>query len=227
MTAEFAVCECCYCGGRIEFDAAYIGSTTTCPHCTQEISLKSDPPKPKAIANLERVMILGLSSGEVIKARGVRLFNQPKLVALNQKKARIVELSGGVSTGIGSIGSLAWVAGTQLAIGMLESILTTSAHNHANRLFQEATQEEWELLQKAEFFEVSQIVNCNMPSPQTWWSEKREKTGMVSLNSKVPPPLTESNVLFVYDGSEFLMVKADCGNLFNVRWSDVVSHRLI
>jgi hypothetical protein len=220
---QFTICICKNCGGKIEFDSCHVGEVVNCPHCQEQITLESN------WAGNELNIELTLSSGQLIKVKSIKLYNQQQLVAINVKKAKIVSLSGGVSTGLGSIGSFTWVAASSLAIGFVESILSGSARIEAEKLLKELSDDEIKLRETSHFFPVNQIRLIGLPFPNAW-SSRKEVTTFIKRYSKEPankpPPLINVVLDFVHDGSEFITVINAEDKVISVRWDSVTSHSL-
>ena len=220
---QFIICVCKNCGGKIEFDSCHVSETVNCPHCQEQISLESN------WAGSELKVDLTLSSGQTIKVKSVKLYNQQQLVLINTKKAKIMSLSGGVSTGLGSIGSFTWVAASSLAIGFVESILSSNARIEAEKLLKELENEEIKLRENAHFFQASQIKFIGLLFPNSWSSSK-EVTSFIKRYSKEPinkpPPLINVVLDFVHDGSDFITVINTEDQIISVRWDSVTSHSI-
>lgn len=222
-TLQITICICKNCGGKIEFDSCHVGETVNCPHCQELIRLESN------WAGNELKVNLTLSSGQTIKVKSIKLYNQQQLVLINSKKAKIMSLSGGVSTGLGSIGSFTWVAASSLATGFVESILSSNARIEAEKLLKELENEEIKLREDAHFFPASQIKFIDLPFPNIWSSSK-EVTSFIKQCSKEttnkPPPLINVVLDFVHDGSDFITVITTEDQIISVRWDAVTSHSI-
>ena len=71
-----------------------------------------------------------LTSGAELKIKAVRLFDLHKLAAIESKKIQAAQANEGVSTGLGSFGSLGWVLASSVVIGAVEGVLSSSTVSH-------------------------------------------------------------------------------------------------
>lgn len=63
-----------------------------------------------------------LSSGQILKIKGVMLYPSEELGRIATIRAEAAQKLGGVSSGVGFIGSPGWAIGAGAALGLLENI---------------------------------------------------------------------------------------------------------
>ena len=68
-----------------------------------------------------------LDSGAELKIKAVQLYDEIALAELNSKKAEAMKMFKGVSTGLGSWGSIEWVLAASAVIGAAEAVLSAGA----------------------------------------------------------------------------------------------------
>src|SRR5258707_3807369 len=94
------------------------------------------PPQPPLLP-ADRLMLL-LSSGQTLKVRGIELFPAEELAKVAGLRGDAAQKLGGVSTGLGFIGSPGWVIGASAALGFLEAALSDGAKKSGLRLLSQA-----------------------------------------------------------------------------------------
>lgn len=190
------------------------------------------------------ILVFLLSSGQMLKVRGVKLFPVEIVTAISQLRQSAATKLGGVSTGIGFIGSPGWAIGAGAALGLLEGALSSVARKEGVRLLAEAEQKHLDMVRAAKSFPVSLIINRDQPNPAHWQVEiqgprrievanmSRSDLGNVLLRYKKDKSHITNGMLdvidthvFVHDGGEFLIVETDLGDL-HIRWPNVVAFSL-
>ena len=68
-----------------------------------------------------------LNSGEELKIKAIRLYDEVALARINSKRAEAMKTLKGVSTGIAPWGSIGWVLAASAVIGTVESVLSAGA----------------------------------------------------------------------------------------------------
>ncbi|MDF2115513.1 hypothetical protein PY365_08030 [Roseiarcaceae bacterium H3SJ34-1] len=145
-----------------------------------------------------------LVSGQTLLMQKARLYPIDRVQELGALYAKATNLTGGVSTGIGFLGSPSWVIGGALAMSLLEGVLSASARKQAVDVLAEAEAKRTSLLAAARAFSPSQISGVHVPDPARWIA----------------------NVvggMFIHDGGEFVTAETDFG-LRHIRWSSVTMY---
>jgi hypothetical protein len=107
-----------------------------------------------------------------------------------------------VSTGLGLIGSPAWVIGGGVALGLLEASLTSKANKEGAALLAQAGQLLDEMRSRAKFFDVDYISGNNLPTPESWSA-------------------SDGAIQFAVLGGEFLDIMTHDQTELAIRWSAV------
>lgn len=131
-----------------------------------------------------------LLSGAHLRIKCLRLYNKIDLARLNAKKAEAIRMLQGVSTGLGTIGSIGWVVAASAVIGAAEAAMSAGATSVGARLLDEAMQEERKLREEGIFLPVCKILEIEHPSPGLWrvgftWKEEREVEGVFTTKKEV------------------------------------------
>jgi hypothetical protein len=172
-----------------------------------------------------------LHSGTELKIKAVRLYDETALGQLNSKKAEAAKLFQGVSTGLGSIGSIGWVAAASLVIGAAEAALSAGASSAGVKLLEETIRAERKLRNEGVFLSIGKIQHIESPMPGLWRVP-------VTKNFEVTVPLPFDGIFgknkgltkietktissaFVHNGDEFIIVQTDSGSTCSIRWSSV------
>jgi hypothetical protein len=109
-----------------------------------------------------------LSSGAELKVKAVCLYDELDLGEISAKRSEGFKKLGGVSTGLGAIGSVEWVLAASVVIGAAEAILSSGASSEGKRLLQEAMLDDRRLRKKGVFCAVGQIKMIESPVPGLW-----------------------------------------------------------
>jgi hypothetical protein len=105
-----------------------------------------------------------LASGQSLKLRRVMLYNEEDVTEIATLRAQAMKSLGGVSTGIGFIGSPEWVLGGAAALGILEGLLSGAVKKQGVEALQKAKQKTEELAKAGVLFEASELLECPHPS---------------------------------------------------------------
>ena len=192
-------------------------------------------------------MVIVLSSGRQIEASKVRLYPEPELQKIVTLRSKAQEELGGFTTGIGFLGSPAWVLGSVAVLGVLESIVLDKKAKKGILLLKEAQKMHDDLQKKGVLFEISEIEGIENPDPANWRAESvyeisfdfssmgiKERGKFIeerSLTVRQARHLhgqiikEEVNASFTHDGDEFFWIEID-GQLTAVRWNFVESYQI-
>jgi hypothetical protein len=83
-------------------------------------------------------------------------------------RSKAIAKLGGVSSGIGFLGAPEWVLGGALAIGLLESMLSSSVHREGVQSLNQAAVESSNIRRSGTFIDVSYIKDREYPEPLYW-----------------------------------------------------------
>lgn len=89
-----------------------------------------------------------LSSGQTLKIQGVTLYPTESIAVISGLRPEAASKMGGVSTGMGFIGSPTWAIGTGAALGFLESVASDAAQKNGLKMFAEADRIQMRCLHK-------------------------------------------------------------------------------
>jgi hypothetical protein len=165
-----------------------------------------------------------LASGLELKIRAIRLYDEVTLAEINTKRAEVMKKFQGVSTGLGSIGSIGWVLASSVVIGAVEGILSAGAAASGANLLTDVIRMEQKLRAEGLFFAVGKIDNIETPVPGLWCvpynQKKRIKTG-VNFWSVEQFEVRDFPSAFINSGDEFLAVQTDDASVHLIRWGSV------
>ena len=147
-----------------------------------------------------------LNSGEELKIKAIRLYDELALAKLNSKRAEAMKMLKGVSTGIAPWGSIGWVLAASAVIGTVESVLSAGTTTTGAKLLQEVIQIERNLHQRGVFFPVAKIQYIGTPTPD-FWKAYRKKNHATSA--------------FIHNGDEFITVMTEDGLDCSIRWTAI------
>lgn len=171
-----------------------------------------------------------LVSGLELRIKAVRLYNEIALAEINAKRAEALKKFQGVSTGLGSIGSIGWVLASSVVIGAVEGILSAGSAVSGANLLTEVIRMEQKLRTEGLFFAVGKIENLETPVPGLWrvpYSEKKQvKTG-VNFWGDDKFELREIPSAFIHSGDEFLAFLEENGLVHMIRWTAVEQYTYI
>lgn len=152
---------------------------------------------------------LTLTSGASLCITKIKLFDAAALQRLATMRATAATQMGGVSTGLGAIGSLSWVLMASAAIGAVESAMSNAAAKQGAETFRNALTLERKIRQSASFFPVGMIDQIEHPFPGYW---------EVPAQPMAPPG-------FIHSGKDFVIVKNSEGTSTALHWSAVESYQ--
>ena len=165
-----------------------------------------------------------LVSGLELKIRTIRLYDEFTLAEINVKRAEALKKFQGVSTGLGSIGSIGWVLASSVVIGAVEGILSAGAAASGSNLLTEVIRLEQKIRTEGVFFAIGKIDNIETPVPGLWRvpysQKKRIKTG-VSFWGDEQFETRDFPSAFINSGDEFLAVQVEDDSIQLIRWATV------
>ncbi|MCP1850517.1 MULTISPECIES: hypothetical protein [unclassified Bradyrhizobium] len=123
----------------------------------------SSPPSP----SLEHALLL-LSSGQTLKVRAIELYPAEQLAKIAGLRAQAAQKMGGVSTGLGFIGSPAWAVGAGAVLGVLEAALSESSRKQALPTIKYAEELVMSLRATGQVFGIENIKHIEHPDPSVW-----------------------------------------------------------
>jgi hypothetical protein len=147
-----------------------------------------------------------LNSGEELKIRAIRLYDETALARVSSKRAEAMNLLKGVSSGIRPWESIGWVLATSAVIGTVESVLSTSASSTGANLLEEAIRAERNLHREGVFFPVGIIQFIETPMPDFWRAHAKIKNATSA---------------FIHNGDEFISVMTDDRSDCSIRWTAI------
>ena len=160
-----------------------------------------------AVPETPSIAAVLLASGHLLKVRGVALYPSAKLREIAQLRQMASQKLGGVSSGIGFIGSPAWAIGSVLALGLLERAVSNSAKKEGIAMLGQADALALTLLQAAILFPVGRLSNRDEPVPSLWSAKSND------------------GEQYAHDGGEFVTVDTSAG-LMKIRWQHVASYSI-
>jgi hypothetical protein len=191
----------------------------------------------------EFVPLLMLASGQALKMQQVMLYDRDEVVQIAAARAEAMKGLGGVSTGIGFIGSPEWAIGGAAALGLFEGLLSSAVQRKAAESLRMAEQRAEQLRTRGRYFDAVAIAGLDVADPFAWyaqevstrlvdvsemgWEERGKLFRVHKLNSadvidgKVSIPTRRR---FIHDARDFLNVMSDIGPI-SIRWSYVVAFR--
>lgn len=184
-----------------------------------------------------------LSSGQTLKIHGVTLYPTDSIAAISGLRSEAAAKMGGVSTGIGFLGSPTWAIGAGAVLGVLEGMASDAARKNGLRMFAEADRQTNALYAQGLLFRMRDVANSDRPLPGSWSSNalvddyesiaplsRKQQEAVLSQNRLTQADLVDGHLmpikrqrLYSHNGDEFLAVDTDFG-LINIRWSSVVGY---
>ena len=169
-----------------------------------------------------------LNSGSELIIKAVRLYSETALKELNSKKSEAMKMFKGVSTGLGSWGSLEWVLEASAVIGAAEAVLSAGAASAGASLLEEAIQAERKLRKEGVFFPISKIQFVENPTPGFWRAFVKQDIRVevpvyqiIQIKQKTKTQTTATTSAFVHNGDEFISVVTDDNAVSAIRWSAI------
>jgi hypothetical protein len=177
-----------------------------------------------------------------LKVHGIELYPAAELAKVAAMRADAARGLGGVSTGLGFIGSPGWVIGASAALGFLESALSEASKKSAIRLLAQAEEIAAAVRARGLLFRIEDIEQIDRPSPSAWMGNsiasqpvytgamkhydledflfKHGKRRADIIDNYVSVPVKQA---FAHTGEDFVVVDTELG-LMNIRWSSVVGY---
>jgi hypothetical protein len=183
--------------------------------------------------------VIVLTSGQTVQIKGIELYNAQSVVEIANLRAEATQKMGGVSTGLGFIGSPGWAIGGAAALGLLEGLLSSSAKKQGVEMLQTAFMKSTSLRQTAKFFLPTEIENIQSPYPANWTAqhrymidlndkEKWDRDAILRKHNKTKDHLVNGILhlteRYVHQGEEFVTIETEIGQL-DVRWTQVAAYR--
>jgi hypothetical protein len=186
--------------------------------------------------------VVVLTSGKSVRLNSVLLYPGTLIAEIASLRAQAAVKLGGVSTGIGFIGSPGWAIGGSVALGLLESALSSVAQKEGLRLAQAADQRATEVEIAGRFFPMNSVVNSEWPTPAKWnvpietvrmidvsnmgWGalgaflKEHNKSKADVVNGKVN---VTDRISYIHNGDDFCVFETDIGPI-HIRWSYVAGY---
>ena len=186
--------------------------------------------------------VILLASGQTLRMRSVMLFEQNRLNEINLLRAEAAQKMGGISSGIGFIGSPEWVLGASAVTSLISGALSASARKQGIEMLNTASAKSLDLVNSGTYFSVADLANHHLPYPGLWCAEEistevvrtwnlsrgtiaellkqHGKTKADIQNDQITLPVTRR---YVHNGEEFVSVETDIGPM-NIRWSNVIGY---
>lgn len=154
-------------------------------------------------------MILELETNtRVLPVADVRMYHAKAVAAWRGMMAAAQEKMGGVSTGIGFIGSPELVVTGALVLGALERAVSNANAKLGIKLLGEANAFLEEMHERSIFVPVSDIKCIDRPQPEMWQA-------------------IQGGIDFMMMSGDFMRVRLRGGQVVNIRWSGVSSATLV
>jgi hypothetical protein len=127
------------------------------------------------VANLDGIMsletdcpLLMLVSGQSLKMRKVMLYHEEHVKEIAVLRAQAMKSLGGVSTGVGFLGSPAWALGGAAVLGILEGMLSSAIRKQAIETLQAVESKSEALARNGVLFALSKVAGAIAPHPEAW-----------------------------------------------------------
>lgn len=167
-----------------------------------------------------------LSSGQIWKVRAIELYPAEQIAKIAGLRAQAAQKMGGISTGLGFIGSPAWAVGAGAVLGVLEAALSESSKKQALPIIKHAEELTMTLRSIGQLFHIESIKHIERPDPSAW-SASTVASQRISENTLWGGQVhteTEVTINFIHSGDEFLNVQVDEGLVIGIRWSGVIGY---
>jgi hypothetical protein len=184
-----------------------------------------------------------LASGQTLKIHGVTLYPTESIAILSGLRSEAASKMGGISTGIGFLGSPTWAIGAGAVLGVLEGMASNAARKNGLKMFAEADRQTDALYAQGLLFRMRDVANSDRPLPASWSSttlvddyqsigplSRKQRDAVLSQNKLTEADLVDGHLmpvkrtrLYSHNGDEFLSVDTEFG-LINIRWSSVVGY---
>lgn len=143
----------------------------------------------------------------LIQVNEVKMFHTKAVAHWRALMASAQEKMGGVSSGIGFIGSPGWVLSGAVVLGAIEGALSSANAKAGMKIVSQAAEFMNEMRNRAVYVRISEIENVDIPNPDAWQAR-------------------QGGISFSMLGEDFVAVRAMDGAELMVRWSAVNSYRL-
>ena len=170
----------------------------------------------------------------------IALYPEKTIHEINTLKAKFQEEMGQSGTGIGFIGSLEWVAAGAAAMGIIESMISSSKTKNGIELLKIASSLSLNLTKQQEFFSIQDIFFIDRPNPSVWSAQKTIKTFEVNLSTlgmmermdainkyALTPEQVNSGLAlvsetekYIHNSDDFILVKSQQKSIF-IQWKSV------
>ncbi|MCP1914447.1 hypothetical protein J2R96_006927 [Bradyrhizobium elkanii] len=100
--------------------------------------------------------------------RAIELYPAEQLAKIAGLRAQAAQKMGGVSTGLGFIGSPAWAVGAGAVLGVLEAALSESSRKQALPTIKYAEELVMSLRATGQVFGIENIKHIEHPDPSVW-----------------------------------------------------------
>jgi hypothetical protein len=184
-----------------------------------------------------------LASGQTLKIHGVTLYPAESVATISGIRSEAVSKMGGVSTGIGFIGSPTWAIGAGAALGILESMASDVTRKSGIKMLAEVDKLTEALYAQGLLFRMRDVSGSDRPLPPAWSAtalvddhidigslSRKQRETMLTHYRRTEADIIDGYLLpikrerlFSHSGDEFLTVDTDFG-LINIRWSSVVGY---
>lgn len=144
------------------------------------------------------------TSTRIMQVIEIKMYHAKAVAMWRGMMAAAQERMGGVSSGIGFIGSPGFVIAGSLVLGALESAISNSNAKAGFKLLGEANAFLEKMHDRSVFVPVSDVANIGRPQVEMWQA-------------------TQGTIDFMMLGHDFFGVKLANGHELNVRWSAVTS----
>lgn len=185
-------------------------------------------------------------SGRTVRLSEIELLPEERVLEWRRLTALAQQQLGTVTTGVGFIGSLGWVAAGTLVVGALEGLLTSAAQKEGLRSLSQAQSIFEELRWSGQSLRIDQIDRLDLPYPTAWrgstevgvvidlrtlsraeaaaLAADRRLSGQDAVDFKITSYVARN---FIAASDEFIAGHcADCGRI-KIRWSAVDSYRVV
>ena len=186
--------------------------------------------------------VILLASGQTLRMRAVVLFAQERLSEIAVLRAEAAQKMGGISSGIGFIGSPEWVLGASAVTSLISGALSASARKQGIEMLNLAAAKSLDLVNAGTYFPIAKLANHHLPYPALWcaetvadevvqlWSLSRSAIAdLLRQHNKTKADIHGDQItlpvkrLHFHNGEEFVSMETDIGPM-NIRWSNVIGY---
>jgi len=192
---------------------------------------------------MARILILSVA-GREIKVQKLRLYPGPEVAGWRALLTQAQQNLGGVSSGIGLLGSPGWVIGGAMVLGALESVLSSGAAKEGVRRLGEANEALKSLRYDGHFFAFDDLRNLSIPNPAAWVGDRAgsktidlnkvaflDRGGLIRSHNKTKADVAggmlrvDADILYVGLDEDFFTFHLLDGSEVDIRWSSVDHYR--